>query len=973
MIIILLVFAIASRSVAAAEDAGDDMSDNLFSDLAPLLTLFGEQFAKQYMSQSMSWLDNVIFAMAPLGIITAIVGAIRVGGPSWLKALVGRAQENCATVEVELMSSTSHEVCELWNGQGVIRTMGSPEVMQIIYLESAAGTDSAETFGLHTVESALQAGLLDTKEGDTPLTASSLVSSSVFSFSAPPSTRKPPTEDLEQNGQGADRKNRRSASNMDGLQAAPNISLNLHGGTAIGELSPAIQDGVGQWPFPVLATGTIALVIGMFICSAVVKHSTKETKFVLPQNDRTPKHQSGDPLPVATGQTRVEEPKIRTTKPKAARILWLQSSHTVSDQAFDSDDNNIRPIRIHTTPKSPPSSNIAASFMEKLWGFAAFSQNLTVIGTFFGLAGFVLQFQGLRGMNWSASIAQLLAVSLMTAWRAWLRRILTATPIPKQVLPKHEMDWLALWVSRKLGDDTDTGGAIAWPKTEEEIDEEAEELKQRQQRDLAQERRGPRSAAVVARSSDSHVEAPPVERLIWKIVTNTQNMACRGEHNMQQRITRVRGASGSSIVEHSTSEGNDVGGSDIAEGQDSIVPAINSEEKREQLGSPNNHKDAQQALRVRQRLGQLTRWEGPATQMSVAMARSIAVVLDTLFSGEDVNETESFYWFLNVQLHDRDVKKIERIKFRAYKNPGENWKADATEIEAALSLWLFHIREIQAISRHDRTEEEDALKGSGKENDWLQKDVELSQKVVRLLGLDTASLQRDIGRWVGIAPHSSGHSSDAIIGTNDKPKGFPGFLGPIGFLGLESTERTISGDSQQSALTVDCNASLESLLAQHIFTAFMWSMAIDMRVRFDDDSSILSCKDYRVEDSDTLLSLRLESKTLAEMTEGIQGTGLCSLLEAYICIIPPLSSAKRLPVRAVVDFARQQRKGPELLGLWEKVVPQKQTGQERIGWKEQEGRRKRIGRKKQMEWKKLVGWKEKTERKEPMSKSSGPL
>lgn len=130
-----------------------------------------------------------------------------------------------------------------------------------------------------------------------------------------------------------------------------------------------------------------------------------------------------------------------------------------------------------------------------------------------------------------------------------------------------------------------------------------------------------------------------------------------------------------------------------------------------------------------------------------------------------------------------------------------------------------------------------------------------------------------------------------------------------------------SSDSQQSALTVDCNASLESLLAQHIFTAFMWSMAIDMRVRFDDDSSILSCKDYRVEDSDTLLSLRLESKTLAEMTEGIQGTGLCSLLEAYICIIPPLSSAKRLPVRAVVDFARQQRKGPELLGLWEKVVP----------------------------------------------------
>ena len=70
----------------------------------------------------MSWLDHIIFAMAPLGIVTAIVAAIRVGGPPWLRAVVGRARENRATVEVEMMSSTSHEVCELWNGQGIVRT-----------------------------------------------------------------------------------------------------------------------------------------------------------------------------------------------------------------------------------------------------------------------------------------------------------------------------------------------------------------------------------------------------------------------------------------------------------------------------------------------------------------------------------------------------------------------------------------------------------------------------------------------------------------------------------------------------------------------------------------------------------------------------------------------------------------------------------------------------------------------------------
>ena len=74
------------------------------------------------LEETAGWLDHIIFAMAPLGILTAIVAAIRVGGPPWLRAIVGRARENRATVEIEMMSSTSHEVCELWNGQGIVRT-----------------------------------------------------------------------------------------------------------------------------------------------------------------------------------------------------------------------------------------------------------------------------------------------------------------------------------------------------------------------------------------------------------------------------------------------------------------------------------------------------------------------------------------------------------------------------------------------------------------------------------------------------------------------------------------------------------------------------------------------------------------------------------------------------------------------------------------------------------------------------------
>ncbi|KAF4425752.1 hypothetical protein CFRS1_v000713 [Colletotrichum fructicola] len=84
--LLLLFILLRARSVFA--DGGDDFANNLFSDLGPLLALFGERVTMQFMSGAMGWADNIILAMAPLGIITAIVGAIRVGGPSWLKAVI---------------------------------------------------------------------------------------------------------------------------------------------------------------------------------------------------------------------------------------------------------------------------------------------------------------------------------------------------------------------------------------------------------------------------------------------------------------------------------------------------------------------------------------------------------------------------------------------------------------------------------------------------------------------------------------------------------------------------------------------------------------------------------------------------------------------------------------------------------------------------------------------------------------------
>ena len=97
--------------------------------------------------------------MAPLGIITAIIGSIRVGGSPSLRAVIGRARENRASAELDLMSSTSHEVCELWNGDGLVRTIGKGMVKQIIFLKDQNSSKLEEC--LYTLELAEEKELME--------------------------------------------------------------------------------------------------------------------------------------------------------------------------------------------------------------------------------------------------------------------------------------------------------------------------------------------------------------------------------------------------------------------------------------------------------------------------------------------------------------------------------------------------------------------------------------------------------------------------------------------------------------------------------------------------------------------------------------------------------------------------------------------------------------------------------------------
>ena len=165
----LSVFVTGAYSAEVGPAEGwDDFANNLGSDLAPLLALFGEQVTKQFLSESLSMMDCLLFSLAPLGIITAMVSAIRVAGSPRLRSLIGRAKESRGTVEADLMSSTLSNVCELWNDQGVVRVLGQPVLLELVCQRRLTQTSDGSQWDIMAFHEAVRKKLyMSTQDIDT--------------------------------------------------------------------------------------------------------------------------------------------------------------------------------------------------------------------------------------------------------------------------------------------------------------------------------------------------------------------------------------------------------------------------------------------------------------------------------------------------------------------------------------------------------------------------------------------------------------------------------------------------------------------------------------------------------------------------------------------------------------------------------------------------------------------------------------
>ncbi|KAI3321405.1 hypothetical protein HD806DRAFT_523893 [Xylariaceae sp. AK1471] len=821
----------------AAADSGDDFSNNLFSDLGPLLALIGERPTMQFMRQSIGWADNFVLAMVPIGIVTIIVAAIRVGGPPRLKAIIGRAMESRAAVEVELMSSTSNEVCELWNGQDV----------------SVNKTDSA---GPRSTHENIGQGVSVMELGDPNNTYFTkyepCLRERVFgTFVAQDAEKAVLIHDTNRSSSGsrdyhqgdiAKRENTPEGPVVivrNTVDTAPNLTFNVYNALSRAEVYlvaitgvtlqigvlvycgfityyPTLMflkdgDPVANYAYPCMATGTLALVTGLLICAHVVENSTSETTY-------------------------------RSAAGKEARIVWLQKSETVNDQAFES---------FAVFPQVAQSIVMTSQREEKL---SSKSEELkAVIGTAISVSGYVVQFVGLRGLHWSASLALLIAISIMAGLRALIRRNLAKIPKAQPLLAGHEMDWLAM----TLGGDF-KNAPWPWAKGKDGWDWEVD-------------------SAVCEKLRESQKQDPESEQ---------------GSESKPYRV-----------------------------------------------------------MRIRRNLSKLADWYGPASAEAISLARAIEITMDTLYMKSSVQDLS---WCISVS--------GAPIKFRLILQENGNWKAYADELESALSLWLYSVRNkeqgIEQQSESDKNSGKDDImmessglphrKGNTDDDAWLRAKGTPAKRSLRILDSSTSRLRQDLRWWMPsgaarvleLEEYASAEDVGTIVVETHRVVGHQPNRGANPPKGTQTRQFrvTVSSDSPEEdslgkqagenettgvILASESYATLETLFAQHLFSVFMWATAKTVEEVVASGAVVRPLELEGENDNLAWRSFTLNNARLSKLAQDIESTGLGSLEEVYMSIIPPLSSVKKLPgSEAIIEWARKHTKPHAQLGHWREELPQ---------------------------------------------------
>ncbi|KAL4866477.1 hypothetical protein BDV12DRAFT_187434 [Aspergillus spectabilis] len=247
-----------SNTSSGGEFDGEDFSNTLFTILAPLLTLFGEQ---------MGFGDDILLAMAPLVILTSVVTAIRVGGRRWLNALVGRAREIRPTAELELLSCTR---------DAVLRERGTSRTKEFIYRNIDADIPGFEPHNLiFDHETTCQQRIMTAGQFFSKVSGTSAVNLSA-EYAARAMTDAP---NLTLNISNATTSSVATWYNATLGAVVQTSVLGVAGFVTYHWQVPAQGSTIVRYGFPPIVIGTVLLCGEIFLCPYVVETHTEEVDF----------------------------------------------------------------------------------------------------------------------------------------------------------------------------------------------------------------------------------------------------------------------------------------------------------------------------------------------------------------------------------------------------------------------------------------------------------------------------------------------------------------------------------------------------------------------------------------------------------------------------------------------------------------------------------------------------------------------
>ncbi|KAG5781495.1 hypothetical protein H9Q73_004845 [Fusarium xylarioides] len=832
--------------------------------------------------------------MAPLGIITIIVSAIRVGGPKWLQAVIGRAKENTAAAEMELMSSTSLEVCELFNGDSIVRCQGTSPVWEFICIFPTMHVNYKPGVRLPlrymSLEKAIQEKLLkidpqsspfilhfvrqnflskDQRNScemgkqrqsqpsgntrSTPRSPTTILSLIYQYFKnmhrrstgsdvelGPSQPSQEPQSSQEPRPSSNDRPSHESQSEpciaviRDTGLSPPNISLNL-------------QNSHKRVGIRVVAFLGILLQAGVLAFFGVMSYYPKVQPTF--QKEDQPAKAYAAPLAICgtvllvfgmficavVVESSTKETRYRATDGSSFVMCWVQQGQTVSDQVFDSYAMS-QNLHCPVITKSARGKDLQDKDNKKQNNALELA---TICGVMIGLVGFIVQFIGLRAMNSAASLAQLAAIGIMTLCRALVRPGFARSFRKAKLLRDFELNWLA-W-------ELVTTGSLLGASQKEDQD---------------------KTWAVVSGHTMEYKQ----------LSSNREHRTIKGETEAQDVLLSRRENGKLANLQSKTSE--------VAVGlASSMEDALN-------LFLPDGTREAN--------LCQNT---------SDNEANNLGNVIDS--SGEPGDDISEITWSLDVNYNSASSTKILRRKIAIHLSyHGGTWHVPADTLEATLSLWTHTIRAGEKRQWEPDSEDSSLLSQTG--DGWLRSKV--PQPSLRLFGPDDRipeeQLLQDLELWVPqcldnllLVRECEKGATESDVKEFDNSRVFGcnattcnrrsdfRYFKTFPTIGKRNEEQD-NEEQDKFTLGIETQDSLEDLCAKDLLFSLMCSVAKTPGARVKGQVKL---QDTSRGDEDGQQFQFLWNKSLSDLAESCHQRGLGTYQEALICIISALSMAQILP------------------------------------------------------------------------------